>query len=181
MQLRIRVFGAQVRKSRIRVIGEGHMTYAFIRCGDQHRAERGRGVTPDDAQVRPAVLVLAGGHALNGDERIVQAPRAAEPARPGRIERALLPSERRLRPFKADMLQHFLGAHSRPLLELPLQVFRVHVNGLGYLRERGLICGVVIQVLDSGGYAPELDGLLDRVCARCGTVCDAQDSPSSRS
>ena len=62
------------------------------------------------------------------------------------------------------MLQHFLGAHSRPLLELPLQVFRVHVNGLGHLRERGLICGVVIQVLDSGGYAPELDGLLNRVC-----------------
>ena len=31
MQLRIRVFGAQILKSRIRVIGEGHMTYAFIR------------------------------------------------------------------------------------------------------------------------------------------------------
>ena len=79
------------------------------------------------------------------------------------------------------MLQHFLGAHPRPLLELPLQIFGAHMNRLGHLRERGLICGMVIQVLDSGGYAPELD-----VCS-IGSVLAAErsvmlkDSPSSRS
>ena len=134
------------------VVGELHAANAFRSRSDKYVAERRRGETVIDKKILPAVFVLAGRHALDGNEQVVQPSRTGQSHLLRRVEkRCVRLVQDTLGIFDIEVLQEMLRRNPCPFFENPLKMERTHIHRFGYDLQTGLFLAVIPYEPDGFG------------------------------